>query len=77
MEHDSNESVSDSKTSMKIIKGFKSMLSRDDWLQEELQQLQYFEIDYILMIRRSYYSAQLPSIRVTVYSYGKLWFNLG
>ena len=29
------------------------------------------------MIRRSYYSAQLPSIRVTVYSYGKLWVNLG
>ena len=29
------------------------------------------------MIRRSYYSAQLPSIRVKVYSYGKLWVNLG
>ena len=28
------------------------------------------------MIRRSYYSAQLPSIRVKVYSYGKLWVNL-
>ena len=53
------------------------MLSRDYRLQEALQQLQYFEIDYILMIRRSYYSAQLPSIRVKVYSYGKLWVNLG